>query len=51
MLPLFPVSPQVTAFLQCSNSANGLSSLFASGAFQLLSLFLSFDYTKSFALV
>lgn len=48
MLQFFPVSPQVTAFLPSNNSANGLSSLFAS-AFQLLNLFLSFCYAKSFA--
>lgn len=48
MLQFFPVSPQVTAFLPSNNSANRLSSLFAS-AFQLLNLFLSFCYTKSFA--
>lgn len=48
MLQFFPVSPQVTAFLPSNNSANGLSSLFAS-AFQLLNLFLFFYYAKSFA--
>lgn len=48
MLQFFPVSPQVTAFLPINNSADGLSSLFAS-AFQLLNLFLSFYYAKSFA--